>query len=176
MTFEEFLGEMSTRRNSVWALHRRGETLDFPPGSVAKAIEKAYDTHDAYLLEALLNLACLHPSSEYTSVACKILEDRNAPWGAEEAALDVLEETMDPVSFDTLVKVCSRPELAFDPTDWRKGLQAITGFYRRNLCDLETVSRALEEISRSGNAIAKMAEKQLSDLRREREAVNLRDG
>jgi hypothetical protein len=147
-------------------LDRRGEKLDFAPTAVAAKLEQAYSARDGYLLEALLNLALLRPSREYTQIVCRILEDApNLPLGVEEAALDVLEELMDPASFDALVRVISRPWLAFDPTDWRKGLQAIAGFYRRDLIELPVVERALEKIAKSGNAIAPMAMEQLTALR-----------
>ena len=171
MDFDKFVADLAARRISVWELDRLGEKLDFSPKTVAARIEQAYEARDAYLLEALLNLAVLRSHREYTPIACKILEDVSPPWGAQEAALDVLEELMDPASFDTLVRVCSRTGLKFDPTDWRKAILAISGFYRRGFCEFSVVEQALMRISESGNAVASMAVAQLKELRNQGSAL-----
>jgi hypothetical protein len=144
-------------RLNVWEMHRSGEDLNYSPEVVMPEMKKAFVARQPALLEGLLHLAQIAPSSVYTPILCEIVEDIDSPWGATEAALDALEASMDPASFDALARVASRSGLSQDPTDWRKALAILVGFARRGLVPASKVERALDRIERSGNMLAELA-------------------
>jgi hypothetical protein len=161
-SFEQFTSDLSAGRVNVWQLHRQGQRVEFQPQQVADAMSRAYIDRDEPLLSGLLELAQIYPDKRYTDVLCKVLEDPER--GYTEMALDALDELMDPRSFDTLVRVASRADLAFDPTDWRKALDAIAGFYGLGLLEFEVVERALQQVAASGNILSRSAASTLETI------------
>ena len=164
MDYSEFIAHIRSHRWSVRMLRKRGEQLNFSAEQVIPDIAEALSSRDAYLLEALIHLAAIHPDKAYTPVLCKVLEDPSPPLGAAESALEALGEMMDPASFRCLVEVASRPGLSSDSTDWRKALLTIFGFFYMGLLDAEKVRSGLAKIVTSGNELADEATEYLQRL------------
>jgi hypothetical protein len=100
-------------------------------------------------LSNALEMALAVPDRSYTATLCEIAAGPEWLYGCQEMALEVLWDLCDPASFEPMVELCCRPDLKFDPTDWRKALWVI-------LCqsnERQRVIAALQAIVRSGNIL-----------------------
>ena len=108
---------------------------------------------DLVRLSNALEMALAVPDRSYTATLCEIAADPESRLGLQEMALEVLWELCDPASFEPMVELCCRPDLKFDPTDWRKALWVI-------MCpsnERRRVIEALQAIERTGNILQRDA-------------------